>query len=136
MYNFIVDIVFGKCLELDSAAEYSERAILCPVDALNLNEDVLERLDGEARTYFSTDEAISITDEDLCEYAPEVLYSLIPSGMVPHKLNIKPGYIIMILRNLEPKAGICNGTRMVVPKATNRVPVCKILPGNQSCAIG
>ena len=35
----------------------------------------------------------------------------------------------MLLRNLNPKVGLCNGTRMVVEATRCRVLVCKILLG-------
>ncbi|XP_065658880.1 ATP-dependent DNA helicase PIF1-like [Hydra vulgaris] len=44
----------------------------------------------------------------------EFLNSLIPSGMPPHCLKLKIGCLIMLFRNLELKAGLCNGTRMKV----------------------
>ena len=125
--------MFGKRLTVDLISNYRDKAILCPlnVDALQMNEEVLTRLDGEAQTYCSMDEAISLTDDlsDPCEYATEFLNSLTPSGMAPRKLNVKPGCIIMLLRNLNPKVGLCNGTRMVVEATRCRVLVCKILLG-------
>lgn len=32
---------------------------------------------------------------------------------VPHKLTLKKGCPVMLLRNLDPKLGICNGTRLI-----------------------
>lgn len=36
--------------------------------------------------------------------------------MPPHKLCLKPGAVVMLLRNLYVELGVCNGTRMVVRK--------------------
>ena len=44
----------------------------------------------------------------------EFLNSLTPSGMPPHRLNLKCGSIVMLLRNLSLKDGLCNGTRLIV----------------------
>ncbi|XP_065320848.1 ATP-dependent DNA helicase PIF1-like [Gordionus sp. m RMFG-2023] len=44
----------------------------------------------------------------------EFLHSQTPSGMPPHKLTLKVGTIVMLLRNLSPKKGLCNGTRLII----------------------
>ncbi len=48
-------------------------------------------------------------------YTPiEVIHATTPSGMPPHLLELKEGAPIMVLRNLNQAAGICNGTRCTV----------------------
>ena len=54
------------------------------------------------------------TTEEANNYPPEFLQSLTPSGMPPHRLILKPGAIVMLLRNLNIKKGFCNGTRLRV----------------------
>ncbi|GBL89733.1 hypothetical protein AVEN_66457-1 [Araneus ventricosus] len=44
-----------------------------------------------------------------------------PTRMPPHKLNLKPGCIIMLLRNLAPTKGLCNGTRLIVTKLQRNI---------------
>eukprot|EP00973_Karenia_brevis_P043103 5968704-Karenia_brevis.AAC.1 len=34
--------------------------------------------------------------------------------MPPHRLELKPGALVIILRNVAPDEGVCNGTRAVV----------------------
>ena len=46
-------------------------------------------------------------------YEQEFLNSLLPNGFPPHKLILKKGCPIMLLRNLDPSNGLCNGTRIV-----------------------
>ena len=45
-------------------------------------------------------------------YPQEYLNSLNLSGLPPHKLNLKIGIPIMLLRNVDPQRGHCNGTRV------------------------
>ena len=38
----------------------------------------------------------------------------------------------MLLRNLNPRQGLCNGTRLIVTKATKLVLYCKIASGKKT----
>ncbi|KAG5530742.1 hypothetical protein RHGRI_025642 [Rhododendron griersonianum] len=67
-------------------------------------------LPGEEWKYVSYDEAI---DDTHCYYPEEFLNTLTPNGLPPHELVLKVNSPIMLLRNLNPSVGQCNGTRMV-----------------------
>lgn len=47
-------------------------------------------------------------------YPLDFLNSITPNGLPPHELKIKKNCPIILLRNLEPHNGLCNGTRLVV----------------------
>ena len=48
------------------------------------------------------------------QYPPEFLNSLNPSGLPSHKLKIKLGSPIMLMRNLQTSKGHTNGTKYIV----------------------
>ena len=58
----------------------------------------------------SLNEAI---DDILNYYQKEFLNSLLPNAVPPHKLFLKKYCPIILLRNLDPSNGLCNGTRKV-----------------------
>ena len=53
-------------------------------------------------------------EENEHQYPIEFLNILCPSGMRPHTLQLRKHSIIMLLRNLDPVKGHCNGTRYVI----------------------
>ncbi|CAN6893122.1 unnamed protein product, partial [Brassica oleracea] len=47
-------------------------------------------------------------------YPLEYLNSLEFPGLPAHKLRLKVGVPVMLLRNMNQKEGLCNGTRLIV----------------------
>ena len=76
------------------------------------------------------DKAVCDSEEESRVYPPEFLNSLTPSGMPPHRLILKPRAIIMLLRNLDIKRGLCNGTRLIVVWLHKHVIDAEILTGS------
>jgi hypothetical protein len=91
----------------------AERAVLAArnVDVNSLNDDLLGRLPGDEREYKSID---SVSTEDEQTFGEEYLNSLDVNGVPPHKLRLKVGAPIILLRNINPIQGLCNGTRLQV----------------------
>ncbi|CAN0871857.1 ATP-dependent DNA helicase PIF1 [Linum grandiflorum] len=78
----------------------------------------------EPRTYFSLDTLVpegnaSPTIE--ATYPPEFLNSLSFNGVPEHAITLKENTPIMILRNLNPSIGLCNGTRVLITKVCQYV---------------
>jgi ATP-dependent DNA helicase PIF1 len=101
---------------LSSQVYFGERAILASrndtVDTINMT--VLEKMPGEKVTLLSTDSA-DINDTDGLHTIPvDYLQSLNPSGLPPSQLELKVGAPVMLLRNIDPARGLCNGTRLIV----------------------
>ena len=94
-----------------------------------LNEQILQLLPGETVTSTSVDSIISDDNEETQMYPLEFLNSLTPSGMPPHKLNLKLNSVVMLLQNLSLKNGLCNGTRLIVRRLHNNVCDCEVLTG-------
>ena len=52
------------------------------------------------------------------------------SGLPLHKLQLKVGCPVMILRNLNPGEGVCNGSQGIVTRMSNRVLEVHLLTGD------
>src|SRR4051812_22296699 len=53
-------------------------------------------------------------------------------GMPPHLLRLTEGCPVMLVRNLNPAAGMSNGTRMIVQKMHKFLLECKIINGDKA----
>jgi len=90
----------------------------------------MQHCPGDTKTYLSAD---SIGDEDdPLLYPPELLKSLTPSGLPPHKLVLKKEFPIILIRNLDALVGACNGARMVVTQMRSHVIEAKMLAGDHA----
>jgi ATP-dependent DNA helicase PIF1 len=74
--------------------------------------------------------ADSVPDEtNAFLYPTEFLNTLLPSGLPPHKLVLKIGAPIMLLRNMNGSKGQVNGTRMIVRGFGRHVIDAEIMTG-------
>ena len=112
------------------------RAILCATNSevRMINEMMSTMLPGQRMTYNSADELQN--NEDLLRFNVEFLHSLSPNGFPPHSLCLKPGMPLMLLRNINPREGLCNGTKLVFERALdNKVLQCNISGSNRTVLI-
>ncbi|XP_008186267.1 uncharacterized protein LOC103310284 [Acyrthosiphon pisum] len=109
-----------------------ERAILTPKNdrAAVINEILLKSFKGTEMEYKFID--LVLKTDDAIHYPVEFLNALNPPGFLAHKLVLKVGTPIMLLRNLHPPK-LCNGTRLRVKALQNNVIEATIITG---CAQG
>ncbi|KAH9073914.1 hypothetical protein Ae201684P_003413 [Aphanomyces euteiches] len=111
------------------------RAILAPKHSVvaDINTTLLERLtsDGEM-TYLSADSVAEKrdSDADACEFPIEFLNSIDINNFPSHKLHLKVGCPIILLRNLCTSEGMCNGTRLIVLELKTRCIKAQIMNGS------
>ena len=81
----------------------------------DLNQEVLDSMPGNSLHIVSMDEAETDDNNDeIFQITPEYLQTINPNNFPPARLSLKVGCIVMLLRNLNPKAGLCNGTRLII----------------------
>jgi ATP-dependent exoDNAse (exonuclease V) alpha subunit len=76
-----------------------------------INMKMISRFQGDEMVYHSFDIAV---DDPHNYYPSEFLNTLTPNGLSPHVLKLKIGCPVILLRNIDPAGGLCNGTRLVV----------------------
>ena len=79
--------------------------------------------------YLSIDSLDTNDEQERSNFPIEFLNTLNFSGMPPHELKLKPGAIVMLLRNLNSKKGLCNGTRLSVKGLRDNVIDAEVLTG-------
>lgn len=98
------------------------------------NAVVLAKMNGEERVYCSADsvitEAGADTNPDDNPFPPEFLHTLTALGLPPGKLHLKLGCPLILLCNLAPGIGLCNGTRMVLLRMTAKVLEVHLIGGD------
>ena len=67
---------------------------------------------------------------DLHELPIKQLQSIDIPSLPPSQLSLKIGAPVLLLRNLSPRDGLCNGTRMVVTSLQNHCIEARILGGD------
>ncbi len=63
-------------------------------------------------------------------YPVEFINTLQFSGIENHKLELKVGVPILLLRNLNQSIGLCNGTRLIVKRLGQHVIEAEIITWN------
>ncbi|XP_020082725.1 uncharacterized protein LOC109706350, partial [Ananas comosus] len=113
----IVSTIYGDIQENYGEVTYlRDRAIITPMNetADEINKYVLSLLPNEEKIYMSSDSicksSINNDDNDVL-YPVDFLNSLKFNGVPNHELKLKIGSPIMLLRNINQSAGLCNGTR-------------------------
>lgn len=95
---------------------FTRWAILSPknADVDNLNEKIALQVDGQAHTYSSIRAADTDDGQNICPI--EFLNTVNFGGLIPHKLILKFGCIIMVHCDLDKASGFINSTRVRITR--------------------
>jgi ATP-dependent DNA helicase PIF1 len=132
----IVKSTYPNLLQnMNDPSFFQDRAILATknviVDAIN--NYMLDLIPGEEKTYLSYDSLCNArSDVNMPNdvHTPEFLNTIVASGVPNHKLRLKVGVPVMLLRNIDPASGLCNGTRLIITRMGRCVLQCKVITGS------
>jgi len=117
----IVDCIYPSLLDnMYDPSFFQDRAKLTPknVTIEEINEYVMS-LPGEEKTYLSCDTSLSSNSmpsgmDDI--HTPKFLNTVNASDIPNHKIKLNVRVSVMLLINLDPIVGLCNGTRLIIKK--------------------
>jgi hypothetical protein len=132
----IVGSVYVDFLERYSDPNYlKERAILTPTNevAQDINDHILSLVPGQEREYLSCDSTGNSVDgiRNIDMFYPvEVLNTIKVNNFPYHRLLLKRGVPIMLLRNISQATGLCNGMRLIVTRLAEKVIEAVVMTGS------
>ncbi|XP_024965948.1 uncharacterized protein LOC112506156 [Cynara cardunculus var. scolymus] len=94
-----------------------------------INDQLIDKFSRDEKIYYSFDEA---EDDKNNIYPMEFLNSLTVSGLPPHYLRLKIGCPIILLRNIDPSNGLCNGSRLICRGFQQNVIDAEIVVGQHA----
>ena len=102
------------------------RAILTPTNRCvdGINDWVVAHLPDPSIKLYSADQVDDLQDSR--GFSLEYMNGLNPTGLPRHCVELKPNIPLMLIRNLDPRRGLCNGTRLIFKKMSNngRLLIC------------
>jgi hypothetical protein len=113
---------------------FRDRAILTTKNdtVADINVRILTRLTGETRV-FDTVNFINFNTMEEKGNRPDISIEFLraqnPSGLPPARLKLKIGISIICLRNLFPREGLYNSTRIIITKLREYSIKIKIING-------
>uniref|UniRef100_A0A915CSR2 ATP-dependent DNA helicase n=1 Tax=Ditylenchus dipsaci TaxID=166011 RepID=A0A915CSR2_9BILA len=63
------------------------------------------------------------TSEELNDLYITMMRTMLP----PHRLQLRVGAVVILMRNVNIQQGLCNGTRMIITRLGNDVIECKVM---------
>lgn len=132
----LVDLTYPQFSHNYLSPQYlKQRAILTTTNDIvdDINSYMLTLLPQQPKEYLSADSISkcldTCNDADIL-YPTEYLNTLNANNFPQHKLILKVGVPIMLLRNLNQSIGLCNGTRLIVTNLGDNIIEAIIVTGS------
>jgi hypothetical protein len=137
-FSFMVDTVYPDLTTKYSDACYlKNRAILTPTNEVAdmINSYVVSLVPTQDKEYLSYDmiaKSPGTYDSYDLLYPIEFLNSLNGNNFPQHRLLLKRGVPIIMLRNIDQSGGLCNGTRLIVTNIGDMLIEAQIITGTHA----
>jgi hypothetical protein len=128
--TFIHAIFPALAINYANQGYMDDRAILTIKNIVmnSFNTQIVEAMPGQQHIFLSTD-LVETGDDQAMAIGTEFLNTIILANMPPHRLALKVGVPVMLLRNLDAASGLCNGTRLIISRLAQRLIVVQIIGG-------
>jgi len=132
----IVECIYPCILQnMHDTEFFRDRAILTPksVTVDEINNYIMSLIPGEEKVYLSCDSPcpsniVANRSDDV--HTPEFLNTINASCLPNHKITLKVGVPVMLLRNLDISAGLFNETRLIITRMGRYVLEGRVISGS------
>ncbi|XP_027077088.2 uncharacterized protein [Coffea arabica] len=116
---------------IHNSSNVTNRAILTTTNDFvhDVNNLLIQRFPGQETRYMSFDQTLDPSKQ--ADHG-DFLNTIQPPGLPHHELILKPCCPIILLRNLNPAQGLCNGTRLICLNFARNLIHAQITSGNHS----
>ena len=97
------------------------------------NFHMIEQLPGNMHISYSRDQCID--DDHVSMHDEQTMNQVNVSGIPPHRLPLKVGALIILIKNLHVSNGHCNGTRYFVIELTDNLIKAEKVSGGENSVI-
>jgi len=131
----LINFAYPEILKnMETQDYFNERAILAPtLDAVQeVNKLIISQIPGDEVEYLSSDSVCHSDEDTEVEggwFTTEFLNEIKCSGIPNHRLVLKVGVPVMLMRNIDQSAGLCNGTRLLITGLGKNVISATVLTG-------
>ncbi len=87
-----------------------------------LNTQIVEAMPRQEHVFLSAD-SMERGDNQAMAIGTKFLNTITLAGMPPHRLALKFGVPVILLRNLDAALGLCNGTHLIILRLAQRLIV-------------
>jgi hypothetical protein len=101
----------------------------------DVNGCILRAFPGSEEVFYSAnsvEQEAGANDDPTHQYPVEYLWTLKPAGLPPGELCLKVGSLLLLLWNLAPRHGLCNGTCLVLLNAGSHILQARIIGGKHN----
>jgi ATP-dependent DNA helicase PIF1 len=132
----LADDIYNDFVSNYASVPYlATRSVICPTNAVveDINNLMVSKVPGSSREYLSCDgiaNAVEQPSDFESLYPLEFLNSITINNFPQHRLLLKIGVPIVLLRNINQAAGLCNGTRLMVDRLGDRVIEARLMTQN------
>ncbi len=92
------------------------------------NTQIVKVLPRRKHVFLSVD-SVETWDDQAMAIGTKFLNTIILARMPSHRLTLKVGVLVILLRNLDVASGLCNGTRLIIWHLALRLIIAQIIGG-------
>ncbi len=94
----------------------------------SLNTQIAEAVPGRKHIFLSTD-SVETGDDQAMAISTKFLNTITLASMPPHRLALKVGVPVILLKNLNATSRFCNGTHLIIWHLAQKLIITQIIGG-------